>query len=380
MKRKRFILNLKFTILVFFVFIFVSCNKKKIDVNKYDNSSFYNVGKHNIVETESGYYNLYNNILTFIDKKTLKPFVFGNERNDLNTLIKDESKRINSDAYFEGAFEVFYEDGQIYISGHSEVKKINEKNNTIQTFSNVGISPRRILHKGAFYYIPIPLKRDKDYVDKIEKFDTNTNKYEEFISLKQVFEEQKVNKVEDQKMFIKNNILYMHAILTGDKFEKDCLISINLDDKSIKVDNFDNFKNFAFSQYHFQGDSRIDLLTPFDINDEHAWTKSHSLLVENNTKTKLPLLRHRVFSNNSFVETPFGALGIYKSYGIKDNGLENTDYVLNFEGKDIKLDDSHFIRRNHFSVILSDSKDIILSYQNGYLKIIRDGKIYDIYK
>lgn len=115
MKRKRFILNLKFTILVFFVFIFVSCNKKKIDVNKYDNSSFYNVGKHNIVETESGYYNLYNNILTFIDKKTLKPFVFGNERNDLNTLIKDESKRINSDAYFEGAIEVFYEDGQIYI-------------------------------------------------------------------------------------------------------------------------------------------------------------------------------------------------------------------------------------------------------------------------
>lgn len=172
----------------------------------------------------------------------------------------------------------------------------------------------------------------------------------------------------------------MHAILTGDKFEKYCLISINLDDKSIKVDNFDNFKNFAFSQYHFQGDSRIDLLTPFDINDEHAWTKSPSLLVENNTKTKLPLLRHRVFSNNSFVETPFGALAAYKSYGIKDNGLENTDYVLNFEGKDIKLDDSHFIRRNHFRVILSDSKDIILSYQNGYLKIIRDGKIYDIYK
>lgn len=361
-------------------FLLSSCGNKEIEVNKNENSSFYNYN-HKIAETNSGYYNLYNGILTFIDKETLKPYIYGNERHDLNTLLNDEDKLMNSEAYFDKASEVFYEDGQIYVSANTYVKQIDEKNNTIKTFENIGYSDSRILYKGAFYYIPFEIEPNKEPENILEKYDTRTGKYEKFFDFARTIADLKMNDLNIGKMFIKDDILYLHLILRNNNSEISALMSINLKNKNVEINTFSDMKDYSLNRFYFQNDNKIEWFAPIDPDDELAWSKKPSLIVENDkTKTKLNPKWAKIFSNNSSIETSFSALSVYKSYKIKDNGLENNDFIIKQDGKELKLDDTDFLYRNSFNIKLSDTKDIILSYEDGNLKIIRNGIKNDIYK
>lgn len=375
-------MNNKFKINIFIVILILlltSCSQKEIETNKYDNSSFYN-GKHKIVETDIGYYNLYRGILTFIDKETLKPYIFGNERNDINTLLNDEDKLNKSESYFNNADEVFFEDGKIYISSYNYIKQIDEKNNTIKTFDNMGSSDQRILNNGVFYYNPSVIDPNKEKFNIIEKFDTKTGKYEEFVDLNDKLREIDFTKIDIQKLYVNEKTLYIYTILSNETKSASSLITINLDNKKVDFNLFDDIKGFEFSGFYFENENLIKNFTPFDKNDEKLWAKNSLIYIKNNNKSEVEPLKVKVYSDKDSIKSSFPALSIYKSYGLQDNGLENTDFTINQGNLTYKLSNELFLKNNEFNVILSNSDDILLSYSDGNLKILRAGEVYDIYK
>lgn len=373
-------------ILVSFLMIIIltSCSKKVKEVDNYENTSFFD-RYHNISETKDGYYSLYNELLTFIDKETLKPYLVSNEKSDIRELLKDDFKKNKSDAFFKAANEIFYESGKIYISSPLDLNILDEKNNTLENHK-IGYSDRRILHKGVLYYLLYNNEPGKEDTYVFEKYDTISKKYTEITQLKPIIEKRGFDSLTITKFYVYENKIYVITHLHSERAMRQGVIIYDIETDKIDL-KIPEVKDYDLTQLYV---NKNQIKGVFNYNiyiPEDAW-KSKGRIISDIDKSisdikeveRLEPLKSVIYSNNKKIITPFDALIVYKSYNLKDDGLENKEYILDFEGKQIKVDEKYFYKNNSFTVKLSDGGDILLSYEDGNLVIIRDGKIYEIFK
>lgn len=349
-----------------------------ISINKYDNSSYYDSEYHNLAESDMGYYTLINNLLVFVDKETNEMFLVSREKNSLEDLLADPSKRENSDAYFSNAREVFYEAGNIYLAGEEGLAVVSEENYARSMHDMPLLYPVNI-YKGSLYYINAELDPSKENKFILKKYNIANKDDQELLSLRDEIEKLGYANLAPQKTYIYDDNLYMYMLLeNGDDIEyklaKIDLTSNEIDFIDEKIDAYE------LSNFYMSDSKLICLYAARSETDESAWSKIPGFALSDGDKKEIPLLKTLVYSDNDVVESSFDALSIYKAYNIKDDGLIETPFSIKQNDKELTIPENFFKLGSEFTVKLNNKGDVLLSYTNGNLILIKDGTFIEIFQ
>lgn len=348
-----------------------------VSINKYDNSSYYDSDYHNLAENDMGYYTLINNLLVFVDKETNEMFLVSREKNSLEDLLADDSKRENSDAYFSNAREVFYEAGYIYIVCEEGLAVVSEENyarsmHDILTFDPVNI------YKGSLYYIEAELDPSKENKFILKKYHIAKKDDQELLSLRDEIEKLGYTNLAPQKTYIYDDDLYMLILLDNEDDMEHKLAKIDL--TSNEIDFIDEkIDGYELSNFYIYDGKLISLYAAISETDESAWSKIPGFALSDGDKKEITLLKTLVYSDNDVIESSFDALSIYKAYDIKDDGLIETPYTIKQNDKELTLPESFFELGSEFTVKLNNQGDVLLSYTNGDLILIKDGSFIEVF-
>ena len=351
---------------------------KDISINKYDNSSYYDSHYHNLAESDMGYYTLINNLLVFVDKETNEMFLVSREKNSLEDLLADPSKRENSDAYFSNASEVFYEAGNIYIVCGEGLAVVSEENYARSMHDMTLLYPVNI-YKGSLYYIEADLDPSKENKFILKKYHIAKKDDQELLSLKDEIEKLGYTSFDPQKTYIYDDNLYMYMTLeNGDDIEyklaKIDLTSNEIDFIDEKIDGYE------LSNFYISDSKLICLYAARSETDESAWSKIPGFALSDGDKKEIPILKTLVYSDNDVIESSFPALSAYKTYNIKDDGLIETPFSIKQNDKELTIPENFFKLGSEFTVKLNNKGDVLLSYTNGNLILIKDGTFIEIFQ
>lgn len=348
-----------------------------VSINKYDNSSYYDSEYHNLAESDMGYYTLINNLLVFVDKETNEMFLVSREKNSLEDLLADPSKRENSDAYFSNASEVFYEAGNIYLAGYDGLAVVSEENYARSMHDMTLLYPVNI-YKGSLYYIEADLDPSKENKFILKKYHIANKEDQELLSLRDEIEKLGYTIFDPQKTYIYDDNLYMYMTLENDddiefKLAKIDLTNYEIDFIDEKIDGYE------LSNFYISDGKLICLYAARSQIDESAWSKIPGFALSDGDKKEIPLLKTLVYSDNDVVESSFDALSICKTYDIREDGLIETPYTINQNDKVLTLPESFFELGSEFTVKLNNQGDVLLSYTNGDLILIKDGSFIEVF-
>lgn len=368
------------------LFALTACSDEKAEVNKYDNSSYYYGNVHRLVEVEDGYYNLYHNLLTFVDRESLEPYLVSNEKYSIEDLMGNEVYKTESDAYFENADSVFYENDKVYVTSPFEVHQVDVKNNTKKTISTPGHTSTRTLHEGVLYSIVDYEDADLGHYSALEKLEFSKDKPEQLLNLDEKIQELGFDEGQFQTIYFQGDKAYLQALVNKNSTSIPFLFELNLHSKELTPVQQPR-ENYELANFYFS-DGKLYLTNSYiDKEDENAWMKKGKLVEEINPENKevvnqveLDPLKDVVYSNEKSIETSFNALSYYKSYGFGQEDLRQMDYVIKDGDQQMTLPEDLFKPNSGFLVRLSDLGDILLSYESGDLAVIRDGEIHEIYK
>lgn len=348
-----------------------------VSINKYDNSSYYDSEYHSLAESDMGYYTLINNLLVFVDKETNEMFLVSREKNSLEDLLADDNKRENSDAYFPNAREVFYEAGNIYLVGDEGLAVVSEENYARTMYDELFIYPVNI-YKGSLYYIKAELDPSKENKFILKKYHIAKKEDQELLSLKYEIEKLGYTNLAPQKTYIYDDNLYMYMLLDNDDDMEHKLAKIDL--TSNEIDFIDEkIDGYELSNFYISDGKLICLYAARAETDESAWSKIPGFALSDGDKKEIPLLKTLVYSDNDVIESSFSALSAYKAYDIKDDGLIETPFTINQDEKELTLPESFFKLGSEFTVKLNNQGDVLLSYTNGDLILIKDGSFIEVF-
>lgn len=351
---------------------------KDISINKYDNSSYYDSEYHNLAESDMGYYTLINNLLVFVDKETNEMFLVSREKNSLEDLLADTSKRENSDAYFSNAREVFYEAGNIYLAGEEGLAVVSEENYARSMHDMPLLYPVNI-YKGSLYYIKAELDPSKENKFILKKYHIANKDDQELLSLRDEIEKLGYTNLAPQKTYIYDDNLYILMILENEDDMKHKLAKIDLANNEIDFID-EKIDEYELSNFYISDGKLICLYAAISETDESAWSKIPGFALSDGDKKEIPLLKTLVYSDNDVIESSFDALSIYKAYNIKDDGLIETPFSIKQNDKELTIPENFFKLGSEFTVKLNNQGDVLLSYTNGNLILIKDGSFIEVSK
>lgn len=279
---------------------------------------------------------------------------------------------------FRGGNGVFYQSGKIYVLSIDKLTIVDEKNYTRQEIE-MPLMGKAFLHGKFLYYIKINIDSagKSDYV--IEKFDIEKKERIELVKLNEIIKELGFDKFDEQKLYVYDNKMYISSILHSSNKGVDKLLEVDLQTKDVNLIDKE-MSGYQYQSFYLSEGKVKYIYTAFDENDEDVWKKRPQLCLDNDKEFKLNLFETRVYSNSEFIETSLSALAINKTFKIKEPGFTEREFIIRSKGKELKIPDSLYKENNEFDVKLSNTGDILISYRDGSLAVVRDGKIYEVFK